>query len=239
MRKTKRLFCFVAGLALLGARLPARAADASPARSCGKGKAPCFRPRRRRTGRMCWKSTTRRQRAEPPAPKRISPSRALGRWAQHLEFPRTWRDIRPGTRFATDYRGNEMTPEQEEVAREQTLTAGFSAALGRQAVPLTKGSYTIRLTMTREAMQVRAVRLICPERRSYAAYREETAGHPQTADESISVEAELPAPNPIPPSCPPTTDPLPPSSRTRRTASCSTSLAGAAMPAPASGWNGA
>ena len=41
--------------------------------------------------------------------------------------------------------------------------------------------------------QVRAVRLICPERRSYAAYREETAGHPQTADESISVEAELPA----------------------------------------------
>ena len=38
MRKTKRLFCFVAGLALLGAGLPARAADASPAKELREGE---------------------------------------------------------------------------------------------------------------------------------------------------------------------------------------------------------
>ena len=193
MRKTKRLFCFVAGLALLGARLPARAADASPAKELREGESAVFQTEAPEDGAYVLEIDYTPAKGRTASPEADITVEGAGRWAQHLEFPRTWRDIRPGTRFATDYRGNEMTPEQEEVAREQTLTAGFSAALGRQAVPLTKGSYTIRLTMTREAMQVRAVRLICPERRSYAAYREETAGHPQTADESISVEAELPA----------------------------------------------
>ena len=193
MRKTKRLFCFVAGLALLGAGLPARAADASPAKELREGESAVFQAEAPEDGAYVLEIDYTPAKGRTASPEADITVEGAGRWTQHLEFPRTWRDIRPGTRFATDYRGNEMTPEQEEVAREQTLTAGFSAALGRQAVPLTKGSYTIRLTMTREAMQVRAVRLICPERRSYAAYREETAGHPQTADESISVEAELPA----------------------------------------------
>ena len=42
MRKTKRLFCFVAGLALLGAGLPARAADASPAKELREGESAVF-----------------------------------------------------------------------------------------------------------------------------------------------------------------------------------------------------
>lgn len=114
-----------------------------------------------------------------------------GRWNQHLELSRTWQDVRSGERFDTDYRGNEITPEQQELPRMQTLSAGFSADRGRQAVPLTKGLYTVRITITREEMQIHDVRLVRPTLSSYEVYRTKTDGKPQTADMAIEIEAEL------------------------------------------------
>lgn len=110
MRKTKRLFCFVAGLALLGAGLPARAADASPAKELREGESAVFQAEAPEDGAYVLEIDYTPAKGRTASPEADITVEGAGRWAQHLEFPRTWRDIRPGTRFATDYRGNEMTP---------------------------------------------------------------------------------------------------------------------------------
>lgn len=111
-----------------------------------------------------------------------------------VEFPRIWKSrIEDGQdgRFEQDGQGNELMPTQEEVTDWQTV----SPALGEDdGVFLETGEYTLRLTMTRQDIVVRRIRLRAKtDREDYTAYRARYA-HENiigTAQEPIRQEAEL------------------------------------------------
>lgn len=191
MRMKKRLAALATVLILLAAAFPVSAEETASPQILQEGESAAFTLEAPADGAYVLEIDYIPLPGRTVSPEADITVEGAGSWTQHLEFPRTWRDIRAGERFDTDYRGNEITPQQEELSQVQTVSTGFSATLGRQAVPLKKGTYTARITMTREGMQIDAVRLVQPEHRSYDDYLSETQGKENLADEPISMEAEL------------------------------------------------
>lgn len=187
----KRLAALVAALALLSVAIPVSAEGFASLQTLQEGESASFMLEAPEDGAYVLEIEYIPLPGRTASPEADIVVEGAEKWTQHLEFPRTWRDIRSGERFDTDYRGNEITPQQEEVLQPQTLSAGFSSVLGRQAVPLAKGLYTAQITMTRESMQIGSVRLVQPERRSYNEYLDKIGGKEHRADEQVSVEAEL------------------------------------------------
>ncbi len=198
MRIKTRLTALAAALVLLNAAFPAAAENFGPGQEPAagtqelrEGDTTAFLLKAPEDGAYVLEIDYTPLPGRTASPEADITVEGAGRWTQHLELSRTWQDVRSGERFDTDYRGNEITPEQQEMAEMQTLSAGFSAERGRQAVPLTKGDYTVRMTVTRESVRIHDVRLVRPDLPSYEAYRTETEGKPHAADEVIEIEAEL------------------------------------------------
>jgi len=106
-----------------------------------------------------------------------------------VELFRVWQDIRSGERFTTDYRGNELIPEQRQVfawQKTELLNKGVPFALEA-------GEYEVSVTALREGVLLRNIHLAEYAPDTYQTYEKSVENEPADTKNAavIKIEAEL------------------------------------------------
>ena len=110
------------------------------------------------------------------------------------DLPRIWENDRSGWmdgRFERDSQGNELTPVQVETSAWQTV---ILPTAGDGGLRLDQGTYTLSLTMVRQSVLVKRIRLKPLEsQKAYTAYKTEhdAAGAKDATGQKVRWEAEL------------------------------------------------
>lgn len=112
-------------------------------------------------------------------------------WSQSITFSRRWIDLHTNGRFLKDSNNNEVVPKAEEEVVWQQAVFGLSAEGGSSLTALPKGSYTLTVTMSSEAVEIGDIRLIDGALRPYSEYASRTEKLSGKSSQPIPIEAEI------------------------------------------------
>ncbi len=112
-------------------------------------------------------------------------------YSQVINLSRVWYDDRVTDRFITDELGNELVPDQVEVATKQIRD--ISMLGGDTPVALEAGDYEVTFNMTSCAIKVYSVTLLSVEEYSYESYLADNKDNVDNGAKDIFIEAEITA----------------------------------------------
>lgn len=112
-------------------------------------------------------------------------------YSQVITLSRVWYDDRVTDRFLTDELGNELVPEQVEVAAKQIRD--ISLLGGDTPLALEAGDYELKFDMTSCAIKIYSVTLLKVEEYSYEDYLADMADKVDNGAKDIFIEAEITA----------------------------------------------